>query len=155
MKDIGGYKMTRVTKYSVCLVKDSSANYPIDKMISSPDAANSAIQTILGLNNATVEKFGFLALDIKNKIIGIHIVSVGSINSSIVHPREVFKAAILNNAARIIIFHNHPSGDPTPSPEDINVTKRICEAGEIIGIELIDHIIVGDTYYSLKEHGRF
>jgi DNA repair protein RadC len=147
--------VTRITKYSVCLVRDSSANYPIDKKISGPDSANEAIQTILDLNDADVEKFGFLALDTKNKIIGIHIVSVGSLQSSIVHPREVFKAAILNNAASIIIFHNHPSGDPTPSQDDIDTTQRIREAGKIIGIELLDHIITGEgTYYSFREYGQ-
>lgn len=76
-------------------------------------------------------------------------------NSSIVHPREVFKLAILGNSASIILFHNHPSGDTTPSKEDINITERIKEAGKIIGIELIDHIILGDEnkYTSLKEKG--
>ena len=82
--------------------------------------------------------------------------STGSLNSSIVHPREIFKRAVLQNAASIIICHNHPSGDPTPSQEDINTTKRIYDAGKILGIELLDHVIIGDNKYtSLKEKGVF
>lgn len=76
-------------------------------------------------------------------------------NTSIVHPREVFQVALLNNAASIICFHNHPSGDVRPSREDIKITKRLSEAGRILGIELFDHIIIGDGYYSLKERGDF
>ena len=97
-----------------------------------------------------------ITLDTKNNITGIFTVSTGSLNASIVHPREVFKRAVLQNAASIIICHNHPSGDPTPSQEDINTTKRIYDAGKILGIELLDHIIIGDNdYISLKERGVF
>lgn len=79
---------------------------------------------------------------------------VGSLNASIVHPREVFKEAFRRSAASLICLHNHPSGDPSPSREDIEVTKRLCEAGKIIGIELLDHVIIGDRkYISLKEKG--
>lgn len=96
-----------------------------------------------------------ICLDVKGKVLGTHIVSIGDLDSSIVHPREVFKAAILMNAASIVLAHNHPSGDPTPSGQDIAVTRRIREAGEVIGIELLDHIIIGDSfrYTSLKERG--
>jgi DNA repair protein RadC len=81
-------------------------------------------------------------------------VSMGSLNSSIVHPREIYTEAIKRCSASIIICHNHPSGDPTPSLEDINITKRLAECGKIIGIELIDHIVIGyGTYISLKEKG--
>jgi DNA repair protein RadC len=77
------------------------------------------------------------------------------LNSSIVHPREVFKAAIMNNAASIVLFHNHPSGDPEPSPEDKSVTKRLVEAGKLMGIHVMDHIIIGSSkYVSLKERGH-
>jgi len=96
-------------------------------------------------------------LDTKNGVIGLHIVSVGDLSSTLVHPREVFKAAILANAASLILGHNHPSGDPAPSPEDIAVTRRISEAGELLGIELLDHVIIGDVgrFSSLKEKGLF
>lgn len=90
------------------------------------------------------EQIDILCLSTKNKVIAIHTVSIGSLNSSIVHPREVFKAAILANSASIILVHNHPSGDPTPSDEDIKITKRLCEAGKILGITVLDHVIIGD-----------
>lgn len=93
-------------------------------------------------------------LNTKNCIIGVKDIFTGSLNNSIVHPREIFKAAINKNSASIIICHNHPSGDPTPSSEDINITLRIKECGSIIGIQLLDHIIIGNNkYISLKEEG--
>jgi DNA repair protein RadC len=96
-----------------------------------------------------------LLLDIKNKVIGINTVSIGNLNSSIVHPREVFKPAILSNAASILLAHNHPSGDPEPSREDVAITTRLVEAGKILGIDVIDHLILGDgCYHSLKEAGH-
>ena len=82
--------------------------------------------------------------------------SVGSLTESIVHPREVFREAIRHSSAALIAVHNHPSGDPAPSPEDIQVTQRLAEAGRLVGIELLDHVIVGDgRYVSLKERGLF
>ena len=96
-----------------------------------------------------------ILLDTKNRVLRAVTVSVGILDSSLVHPREVFKDAILASAASIIVAHNHPSGDPTPSQEDINVTKRLLEAGKIMGIELLDHIIIGDNrWVSLKERGH-
>lgn len=93
-----------------------------------------------------------ILLNTKNVVISVKDVSVGSLNSSIVHPREIFVEAIKVSSASVIICHNHPSGDPTPSQEDINVTKRVYEAGKIVGIDLIDHVIIGDgKYVSLKE----
>jgi len=95
-----------------------------------------------------------LLLDTKNKVLGIKTVSIGDLSSSIVHPREVFKDAVLASAASIIVAHNHPSGDPTPSAEDVAVTKRLMSAGEILGIDVLDHIVIGDgTFASLKERG--
>lgn len=102
------------------------------------------------------EYFKALILNIKNEVLKIVDISVGSLNSSIVHPRELYKSAIRASGARLIIAHNHPSGDPTPSEEDIKLTKRLAEAGNILGIELLDHIIFGDgRFYSLKEEGLF
>jgi len=95
-----------------------------------------------------------LHLDGKNKIQCIDLVSVGSLNQSIVHPREVFKSACLSNAAAMILIHPHPTGDPNPSSEEINITRRLKEAGEILGIKRVDHIIVGDgQYLSFVERG--
>lgn len=100
------------------------------------------------------EEFAALLLDTKNKVLAIETISKGSLNASIVHPREVFKTAIRRSAAAIIVTHNHPSGDPSPSREDIDVTRRLSEAGKIIGIEVLDHIIFGDgRTVSMKEKG--
>ena len=99
------------------------------------------------------EAFSVLLLNTKNKVIGIKTVSVGTLDASIVHPREVFKTAILNSAKSIMIFHNHPSGDTTPSGEDINITKRLVESGNLLGIKVLDHIILGNNgnYLSMLE----
>ncbi|MCZ0756673.1 RadC family protein [Anoxybacillus sp. J5B_2022] len=100
------------------------------------------------------EHFVAIYLNTKNQVIHRKTVFIGSLNASIVHPREVFKEAIKRSAASIICAHNHPSGDPTPSREDIEVTRRLAECGRIIGIELLDHLIIGDQkFISLKEKG--
>jgi len=100
------------------------------------------------------EVLKLIMLDTKNNIIGIKDVFKGSLNTSIVHPREIFKEAIKKSSSSIIICHNHPSGDPTPSKEDINITIRLKECSKIMGIDLLDHLIIGkDQYVSLKEKG--
>src|SRR5262245_32901509 len=102
------------------------------------------------------EEFVVLLLDAKNKLLGFHVVSVGSLTSSIVHPREVYKVAILGNAAAIILLHNHPSGDPTPSNEDLHITQRLCQIGEVLGIKVLDHVVIGDgRYVSFVDDGYF
>ncbi|MBU8905041.1 RadC family protein [Desertibacillus haloalkaliphilus] len=102
----------------------------------------------------TQEHFVCLYLNTKNQVIHKQTVFIGSLNASIVHPREVFKEAFRRSAASMICLHNHPSGDPTPSHEDIEVTKRLAESGKVLGIELLDHVIIGDQkYISLKEKG--
>ncbi|WP_258360963.1 RadC family protein [Moorella sulfitireducens] len=98
------------------------------------------------------ENFRTISLNTKNQVIGIDSVSVGSLNSSPAHPREVFKDPIRRSAAAIILVHNHPSGDPTPSQDDLAVTRRLVEAGQILGIEVLDHLIIGDgRFTSFKE----
>lgn len=100
------------------------------------------------------ERMICLFLNTKNHLIFKEVISIGSLNASIVHPREVFRAAIKRASASIICCHNHPSTDPAPSPEDIRMTSRLVEAGSIIGIEVLDHIIIGgSSFYSLKEKG--
>ncbi len=95
-----------------------------------------------------------IALDTKNNIIGFHVISIGTLNETFTHPREIFKAAFLMNAARIILAHNHPSGDPTPSDGDIAITKRLCTAGRLLDVPVLDHIIVGEyRSVSLAEYG--
>ncbi|MDD7794888.1 RadC family protein [Clostridium sp. 'White wine YQ'] len=104
------------------------------------------------MSKLSQEVLKLIMLNTKNNIISIKEVFKGTLNSSIVHPREVFSEALKNNAASIIICHNHPSGDPTPSKEDINITLRLKECSKIMGIDLLDHIIIGNnTYVSLKE----
>lgn len=100
------------------------------------------------------EQFIIACLNTKNEPTNILVVSVGTLNKAIVHPREVFKTAILSNAASIMAFHNHPSGDTTLSDQDIQLTHRLIEAGELLGIKLLDHLIIGDgSFTSLKEKG--
>ena len=102
------------------------------------------------------EHFLALLLDTRNRLIKVAEISVGSLDSSIVHPREVFKEAISATAASVVFVHNHPSGDPTASEDDIGLSKRLAEAGEIVGIDVLDHIIIGDkNYLSLKREGLF
>lgn len=100
------------------------------------------------------EYFKIILLNTKNQIISVEDISVGSLNSSIVHPRELFNLPVKKSAASVILIHNHPSGDPSPSREDLEVTKRLVEAGKILGITVLDHIIVGEgKYASFKEQG--
>ncbi|KOO46967.1 RadC family protein [Priestia koreensis] len=121
-------------------------------VIRSPeDGANYLMEELRILSQ---EHFVCLYLNTKNQVLHKQTIFIGSLNSSIVHPREVFKEAFRRSAASIICVHNHPSGDPTPSREDIEVTKRLKECGRIIGIDLLDHLIIGDRkYISLKEKG--
>ena len=110
-------------------------------------------ETFFFLNNETKEYFFALHLDGKNRIVAIEVVSMGSLNQSIVHPREVFKTALLSSAAAIILVHNHPTGDPSPSREDLEITRRLREAGELLGVKVLDHIIIGETFLSFVTQG--
>lgn len=102
----------------------------------------------------TKEYFNIILLNTKNVVQEVKNISIGSLNTSIVHPREVFIEAIKHSSASIILIHNHPSGDPRPSKEDINLTHRLFEAGELLGINVLDHVIIGEAkYYSMKEEG--
>ena len=103
--------------------------------------------------NLDRENFVAVLLNTKNEVLEFPTISVGTLSSSLVHPREVFKPAIRASAAGVILAHNHPSGRVGPSYEDREVTRRLREAAEIIGIEVLDHVILGDGYFSMKEHG--
>ena len=144
----------RIVKYRLELVKESSKVYEVESKISSPRDVADYIEQVFKLSIQAEEVMVMLVLDTKNKVVGAFEVSRGSLNSSIVHPREVFKRALLLNGASIIVAHNHPSGDTTPSREDVNVTKRLVEGGNILGINVLDHIIIGDNgrYRSFKEN---
>lgn len=105
--------------------------------------------------NYPVERVGVVLLDTKHRLVRTRILSVGSLDASVVHPREVFREAVHAGAAAVVLFHNHPSGDPTPSRDDIALTRRLVTAGDIVGIDLIDHIVLADRRYaSMKELGR-
>ncbi len=129
---------------------------PVTGTVSGPrEAARLAAAVLAG---TTVEQVLALHFDTKHKLIGIHIVSVGTLDASLVHPRDVFKAACLSNASALIVAHNHPSGDPTPSGEDRALSDRLRQAGELLGVELLDFVIVTDPaegfrYYSFQESG--
>lgn len=122
-------------------------------VIRSPEDAKELAQAQIADEDREV--FLVMMLNTKNQVIGLHRAHVGSLNASIVHPRDVMKCAILNNAASIIVSHQHPSGNPEPSREDLEVTRRLAEAGKILGIDVLDHVIVSYTgkYVSLKEKG--
>lgn len=141
----------RVNIVSLKLVKESSLLYQ-DRCVLSPENGYDLLKQFLG--DVDREYFIVVCLDTKNQPTAINICHIGSLNTSLVHPREVMKPAILSNAASILVGHNHPSGSPEPSQEDIHVTKRLKEAGEMLGIDLLDHIVMGDgRFVSLKEKG--
>lgn len=141
----------RIPVVQIQLVRERSMVSEIKQIRCAEDAANICQAYLHGVDR---EHVVVLLLDTKHQVRGIHTVSVGSLDASIIHPREVLKPAILANSSAIIVAHNHPSGDPTPSPEDITVTKRLAEACRIIGIDLLDHIVVGDERFtSLKSQG--
>ncbi|MFZ2770070.1 MAG: DNA repair protein RadC [Minisyncoccia bacterium] len=116
---------------------------------------NMVFNTCRDMANLDREHFVVLHLDGKNRVTAKETVSIGSLNQAIVHPREVFKAAVHNGSAALICVHNHPTGDPEPSTEDLAITWRLCQAGDIIGIKVLDHIIVGQSaYFSFAENGH-
>jgi len=103
----------------------------------------------------SVEQFGVVMLDTKHRVIRVKVVAVGSLDTAVVHPREVFREATAVSAAAIVLFHNHPSGDPTPSGDDLRLTHRLLHAGDIMGIDVLDHLILAEQrYYSLVEAGK-
>src|SRR5699024_4693153 len=148
----GNVPAKRVNIVRLQMVKECSVLYK-NRVIRSPEDGYELFKQFLG--NVDREHFIVACLATKNQPTALIVCHVGSLNSSIVHPREVMKPAILSNAAGILIGHNHPSANPEPSQEDINVTKRLKEVGEIMGIDLLDHIILGDdSFTSLREKGH-
>lgn len=122
------------------------------KIIRSPqDVANLVMNEMRHLDR---EHFRVMLLNTKNHVIRIDTISIGTLNSSAVHPRELFKSAVKHSTASIILLHNHPSGDPAPSPEDIEITNRLAEVGNLLGISVLDHVVLGDgRFISFKEKG--
>lgn len=124
--------------------------------LSNPQAVSEHIRKILlklDRLERNKEHFFLISLNTRNKVKFVELISTGTVNASLVHPREVFRRSIIRGAAAVIICHNHPSGDAEPSEEDINITRRLIEAGKIIGIEVLDHVIIGTKSLSMKEKG--
>ena len=149
--------MKRITKFNVRLIKESESEYNLDnERVTNPATAVELFNKVLDLDCRMQEVFAMITLDIKNQVTGIFEVTTGGLSSSIAHPREVFQRAILQGAASIIIAHNHPSGVPEPSADDIKITKKLVDAGDIIGIEVLDHVVIGDNVHtSMREKGYF
>ena len=144
----------RVPVYRVMLVRESRLPHPQPQIRRSREAAVLFRQH---LGNVDREHFMVAMLDQKHTVIGINTVSMGSLTASVVHPREVMKPAILSNAAALLGCHNHPSGAPQPSQEDRALTKRLVEAGQLLGINVLDHLILGDgseAYFSFVDEGQ-
>jgi len=142
-------------QYSLRLVKEKAGEYDAPKKITGAQDINRVCREVLELHEQPEEKLVCFDLNTKNVVVAIRVVSVGTINASLVHPREVFKGALLSNAHSIIIAHNHPSGETKPSVPDDQVTKILQAAGDLLQVKLLDHVIVGEEdYYSYREAGK-
>lgn len=142
----------RIQVLSLRMVREQTSILYPQRKINNPGEAADIFRQFIG--DCDRESFCILTLDTKNQPTALHQVSCGTLNASLVHPRETYKLAILSNAASIIACHNHPSGDPVPSPQDIELTERIRDAGTLMGIELLDHIVLGhQSHISMKERG--
>lgn len=152
VKGIGEAKATQILALAELATRFNSFKSGAEYAISSPKDVSTYMMG--QMKNLKKEYFKLIMLNTKNIIISVKDISIGNLNSSIVHPREVFIEAIKLSSASVILCHNHPSGDPTPSKEDILITKRLKECGTLLGIEVLDHVIIGNkAYVSLKEKG--
>ena len=145
-----------VIRYRIALVRDAVVDAgPWDAHVRNSSDVATFMMPLLG--DLDREVFWVLMLDARHYVCGVHLVSVGSLTTAVVHPREVFKALVASNAAAAILVHNHPSGDPTPSAEDMAVTQRLREAGDLLGIPVLDHIVLGESgqYRSFADDGMF
>ncbi|MEK8204159.1 JAB domain-containing protein [Paenibacillus sp. FSL L8-0696] len=142
----------RIEVISLRMVREKTSLLYSNRVIRSPLDAADLFRQFIG--DCDRESFCILCLNTKNEPTAIHQVSCGSLNASIVHPRETFKLAILANSASIIACHNHPSGQPEPSLEDVEITERLRDSGCLLGVDLLDHVILGDnSFVSMKERG--
>lgn len=149
------YKTKLTHDQKAVLEKELSVNCPeVDRKMNSPEKAVGLAKHFLHLQEQTEEYLYMICMNVKLEMTSVFELSHGNVNSSIVSVREMFQKALLANAVNIIVMHNHPSGDPTPSREDIQVTRRMVEAGDLLGVQVLDHIIVGRPgFSSLKEKG--
>lgn len=150
------YKTKLTEDKKVKLEKERSKNCPeINKVVNSPDLVVKVARDFLGMHEDTEEYGYMLCLNTKMCLTSVFQISHGTVNSAMMGAREIFQKALLANAVSIIVMHNHPSGDCTPSIEDIKVTERLVKAGEIVGVQVLDHMIIGgSSYYSLKASGQ-
>jgi DNA repair protein RadC len=139
--------------FRIALVREPGVKLAERPQLRVPAEAAPLLAQYIG--EADREVFAVALLTIRHRVLGLHTVSVGCLTSSLVHPREVFKPAILAGAAALLLAHNHPSGDPEPSAEDIALTRRLVSAGQLLGIEVLDHLILGESgrFVSLRERG--
>ena len=145
-------KNYRGIRCRVCLIRENTKGDLIP-IVQQKDVYNLVKDELV---NSDREMFLSVMLTSKNHLIGVETVSLGSINASIITPRDVFKSAILANAVSVILCHNHPSGDLTPSMQDIEITKRLIEVGELVGVKVLDHLVVSDKgYRSLRNYLKF
>jgi len=152
IKGIGPAKAAQVLAAFELAKRLNSTSLGVREVIQCPKDAATLVMDEMRLLDR--EHFVILMLNTKHAVIAKKVVSIGHLSASLVHPRELFKDVIKKSSAAIILIHNHPSGDPTPSEDDIKITKRLCEAGKLLGITVLDHLIVGDQrYVSLREQG--
>lgn len=142
-----------ISKYKIKLVKEEGARYECENTITSPDDIEKIARKVLEMDHECEEVGVVIALNTKNKVLGTFEVSRGSLNSTIIHPREVFKRLLLLNANGFVFIHNHPSGSIEPSREDLLMSERLKQSGEVLGIDLIDSCIISDSFLSMKQEG--
>jgi len=155
LSQIKGIGLAKAAQIKACFElgkREDLEPEPRDFDIKNPESVVKAIRS--SIKDKAKEHFKLILLNPRNKIIGISTISIGTLNASLVHPREVFKDAIVHSAASVVLAHNHPSGDPEPSEDDINITKKLVDSGKLLGIEVLDHIVIGkDNFCSFKERG--
>jgi DNA repair protein RadC len=153
LSQIKGIGLAKAAQIKACFElgkREELEPEPKDFNIKNPESVVKAIRS--SIKDKAKEHFKLILLNPRNKIIGISTISIGTLNASLVHPREVFKDAIVHSAASVVLAHNHPSGDPEPSEDDIKITNKLVESGKILGIEVIDHIVIGkNNFCSFKE----
>jgi DNA repair protein RadC len=150
---VAAIKEYRIPGFRISIVREPGVKLAEKPQMNTPAVAAGIFRDYIG--EVDRETFVVALLTVRHRVIALHTVSVGCLTSSLVHPRETFKPAILAGAAAIVLAHNHPSGDPEPSAEDVALTRRLASAGTLLGIEVLDHVIVGEDgrFVSLKERG--
>jgi DNA repair protein RadC len=155
LSQIKGIGPAKAAQIKACFELAKRENLEADEEsfdIKNPEAVFKLMSS--SIKDKAKEHFKLILLNSRNKKIGISTISIGTLTTSLVHPREVFKDAIMHSAASVILAHNHPSGDPEPSEDDLKITRKLVESGKILGVEVIDHIIIGKTnFYSFREKG--